>query len=195
MGLRRWVLVPALVLAVAGCGVVSVGDDDRASDAPSASARSVDGGTETWDLRVVPSAEAFGRADGKSAAVYQTREPRDVSLLLPQDRTLTVPDATLVDFKAFGPDRPERWSFGVTTAGMGREATVALLGDLLDELGLPAEVAAEFDAASSTARTDDVSSPFQKTRLGELGIGVRATWAPRSERGTVDVAGDWGAGR
>ncbi|MDO9378142.1 MAG: hypothetical protein Q7T56_04760 [Nocardioidaceae bacterium] len=97
----------------------------------------------------------------------------------------------------------ETWDLRVvpSSAAFGRVAgdlttTTRVLREQLDALGLPAAVADDF--ATRARRADGpekVTSPLVRTRLGEPAIGVRAVWQPRAERGVVDVAGDWGAGR
>ncbi|MDT9593539.1 hypothetical protein RDV89_10710 [Nocardioides zeae] len=183
-------VLPALVLlALAGC--VRVDGPDEA--APTSSLRSEVDGVETWDLTAAPSPEAAGIEDGSTAAIFETDEPRDVVLLLPEGRELRVPTEVLT-FQRFSGERDGEVSLGVRGPTVPPDDLVGQLEDLADQLQVDATGVGDFAdevAAAPVEQTERVRNASPTTTIGDLEVGFSANLAPIAEAGRLVLGGVW----
>ncbi len=132
------------LLTTTGCTVSFNGDDKDPSgkETPHAAAPTDDNGVEVWDLRTPPSADDVGLRADKDYVGYETRKPRRVRFLLPEDHELTI-DATLVVFDRVmhkdpaDPTRPTGMDFRM--APMPLETAYKVMSTSLKAFGLGTE--------------------------------------------------------
>ncbi|SEF18793.1 hypothetical protein [Jiangella alba] len=186
--MRRVAVVGAalltLVLPLSGCDDVSItrGDDDAAL--PPAATDS--DGTEVWDLRTTPAPEDVGIV-GDETAVYETRPERPVLLQLPDGVELRLP-ARYLAFRA----TDDTVSIDVKTGTRPLDETVDLLGSVLEQLALPAEAVARFEAdAAAASGTEWVRADRVPIQLDDLDLGVVARYNPHGDAGLVALSGGW----
>ncbi|SDS49345.1 hypothetical protein [Jiangella sp. DSM 45060] len=172
-----------LVLPLSGCDVSITRDDDDVALPPAATDSD---GTEVWDLRSTPAPEDVGIV-GDEVAVYETRPERPILLQLPDGVELRLP-ARYLAFRA----TDDTVSIDVKTGTRPLDETVELLGSVLDQLALPAETVATFEAEAGAATgTEWVRADRVPAQLGDLDLGVVARYSPHGEAGLVAVSGGW----
>lgn len=191
--MRRLVLVVTALLLLTACIGDTMNDKDQDDSTPSPTARSQSDGVEVWDLRVSPSAAAFGIPDDSNAGIYESEEPRSVRFELPQGRTLTM-EATLVSFHRSGEGDAARFTVGMRSDQVPPAAIVTTYRDVLEQLDLGPETVDELDreiAAAPDDQTERISVASPELTLDDLKLGAQAGLAPVARSGRVIVGGSW----
>lgn len=181
------------LLMTTGCTVSFNGDKDN-DKTPHAKAPTNDAGVEVWDLRTPPSASDVGLRD-KDYVGYETREPRKVQFLLPDDRELTI-DATLVVFDRVmykdpaDPTRPTGMDFRM--APMPLDEAYEVMGRSLKAFGLDTAPVDQWRNDIENRPTSGVEANHRvegggNTTIGYLNIGVGGVFDPVNQDGSAII--------
>lgn len=184
----RRVIVMMLIglLTTTGCTVSFNGDTDNGHETPHATAPTDDDGVEEWDLRTPPSAAEVGLRSDKDYVGFETRKPRRVRFLLPEDRELTV-DAVLVVFDRVmykdpaDPTRPTGMDFRMRSIPL--DTAYEVMGESLEAFGLDTSAVDEWRNKIETRPTSGPSADRRiegggNTTIGYLNIGVGGVYDP-----------------
>lgn len=185
------------LLTTTGCTVSFNGDDKDPSgkETPHAAAPTDDNGVEVWDLRTPPSADDVGLRADKDYVGYETRKPRRVRFLLPEDHELTI-DATLVVFDRVmhkdpaDPTRPTGMDFRM--APMPLETAYKVMSTSLKAFGLGTEPVDTWRQDIENKPTSGVESNRRiegggNTKIGYLTVGVGGVFDPVNRDGSAII--------
>lgn len=168
---------------------------DTGDKTPHATAPTDDDGVEVWDLRTPPSASDVGLRDDKDYVAYETKEPRRVRFLLPEDRELTV-DASLVVFDRVmyedpaDPTRPTGMDFRMLPIPL--DEAYQVMGRSLKAFGLSTQPVDQWRQDIENRPSSGVESNLRvegggNTTIGYLTIGVGGVFNPINENDTATI--------
>jgi len=184
------IVVAIVLVSATGCTLTpgTNSDDDDASP-------------QSWDLREPPTREQVGMKDDEDDvfALYDTDEPHQVDLKLPENTTLTLP-LTLLTFNSPGlaPSDPQPpTSLDGKTDRVPLDETVELYRSTLDQLNMGTDTIADFQKQASAADgaqhpAKRITSQRVEKKYGYMRLQVLAQYEPDTQVGYIKISGVWG---
>ena len=174
------------LLMTTGCAVTFSGHADTDGKTPHAKAPVDKDGVEVWDLRTPPSTSDVGMRSDKNYVAYESRKPRRVRFLLPENRELRI-DASLVVFDRVmykdpaDPTRPTGMDFRMKPIPLDQAYKV--MGRSLKAFGLDTAQVDQWRQDIENRPSSGVESNLRvegggNTTIGYLDIGVGGVYNP-----------------
>ncbi|MGP9536616.1 hypothetical protein ACT3SP_01300 [Brachybacterium sp. AOP43-C2-M15] len=182
----------ASILLLAGC--VTLRDSrSEGEERPTPPAKDVVDGIETWDLAQRPRAADVGLDGTSRVQIHETREPRTIRLLLPEEATVTF-EARLLTVQLLSGTDDEEFTVSARGATVEADALTTQLRDLMQQLGLPVDAVDAFReeiAAAPPDQTERIRFSSPAATFGELMMGVQANLSPIAGGGRFQLGVTW----